>query len=368
MVMVKALGENARVISLAGVGRAVLRLAVIVLVGCKPEFDDRMALVEEPRVLAVQSTPAEALPGAQVSLRALYAAPTGTPADAPIDWAFCRERKPLTEIGPINPACFVAWSPELVPLGAGAEVLGTLFIDACRLFGPNPPEAKKGEPAGRPVDPDSTGGFYLPARLLFPARDGEAYATGQSRLGCEPGRVTPEQAREFRHRYRFNENPAIERLVIARGADEIAVPPLSSAEEPIRVALGERMILRVSWPACPTASACGDGICGATEELSTCAEDCVHPHGCAGAEPYVAFDPLTLELTDRREGIRASWYATAGTFDIGDTGTTEADANVTASSNGWTPPRASGIVHMWVVLRDDRRGVGWQSYDVQVGP
>ena len=79
MVVVKALIENARVSSFAEVGRAALRLVVIVVVGCKPEFDDRTALVEEPRVLAVQSTPAEALPGAQVLLRALYVAPTGTP-------------------------------------------------------------------------------------------------------------------------------------------------------------------------------------------------------------------------------------------------------------------------------------------------
>jgi len=366
--MVKAQPYKGCAVALAAIGRAMLRFAAVASVGCKPDFDDRTALVEGPRVLAVQSTPAEAGPGAQVSLRALYADSTGTPADPPIDWALCRERKPLTELGPIHPACFVASSPELVPLGAGAEVVGTVFPDACRLFGPNPPEAKKGEPAGRPVDPDLTGGFYLPARLLVVAHDRETYATGQTRLACDPGRVTPEQSREFRRRYRPNENPAIERLVLSRGSHEETVAPLSAAEPPVRVGRGETVILRVSWTPCPTEPACGDGICGAAEETATCAEDCADPHGCAGAEPYVAFDPLTLELSDRHEGIRASWYATAGTFDIGATGTTEADAYITASSNGWSAPIAPGIVHLWVVLRDDRHGVGWQSYDVEVEP
>ena len=350
----------------------VTRIAIaplaVALVGCKPDFDDRTMLVEGPRVLAVQSTPAEAAPGADVLLRALYVDPAGEPLDAPIDWALCRERKPLAELGPMSPACFVASSPDLVPLGSGAAVTGTLFADACRLFGPNPPEAKKGEPAGRPVDPDSTGGFYVPARLLVFADDGATYATGQTRLICEPGRVTPEQAREFRRLYRLNENPAIEQLVIARASGEEVVPPASSRKPRARVSPAERLTFRVSWPACPIEPVCGDGICGANEESTNCAEDCTTPHGCAGAEPYVAFDPLTLQLSRRREGMRASWYATAGGFDIGATGTADTELDITDSSNTWTAPIVSGVVRLWIVLRDDRRGAGWGSYELEVAP
>ena len=343
-------------------------LGFVVLAGCKPEFEDRTTLIEGPRVLAVQSTPAEAPPGADVSLRALYVDPTGHPSDAPIDWALCRERKPLTELGPIHPACFVASSPELVPLGVGGEVVGSLFADACRLFGPNPPEARKGEPAGRPVDPDQTGGYYLPARLLLFAANPPLYATGQTRLMCDPGRVTPEQAREFKRLYRPNENPAIERLVLSRGPDEVIVAPVSKAEPRARVAPAASVTLRVFWPACPVESVCGDGICGAGEEASTCAEDCTRPRGCGGTERYVAFDPLTLELSDRRETMRASWYATAGSFDAVATGTNEAAVSATDSSNRWIAPVTPGIVHLWIVLRDERRGVSWESYELEVAP
>ncbi|MET0591387.1 MAG: hypothetical protein ABW133_01725, partial [Polyangiaceae bacterium] len=335
--------------------------------GCQPSFDDRTPIVEGARILAVQSVPAEAAPNAGVSLRALAVDSGGTLLDPAIDWALCRERKPLTETGPISPACFTVASPELVSLGNGAEVTGQLFADACRLFGPNPPEAKKGEPAGRPVDPDLTGGFYVPSRLLFVDDDQSSYTTGQTRLACDPGRVTPEQSREFRRLYRANENPAIARLALARGAHEETIEPASSGAPSLRVSPGEAVTLRVEWPGCPIEPVCGDSVCGAGEDAEGCAADCREPHGCGGGEPYVAFNPLTLALEDRREGMRVSWYATAGHFDIGATGTTEAEPFVTASANRWIAPATSGIVHLWVVLRDDRRGVGWETYDLEIG-
>ncbi|HKQ70248.1 MAG TPA: hypothetical protein VJT73_12955 [Polyangiaceae bacterium] len=344
---------------------AAVTLALGLLLGCKPDFDDRAALVEGPRVLAVASTPAEAPPGARVSLRALFVDAGGTPADAPIDWALCRERKPLTELGPVNPACFAAASPELVSLGVGLHVTVTIFPDACRLFGPNPPESKKGEPRGRPVDPDLTGGFYVPTRLRWLEGPAESYATGQTRLTCDPGRVTPEQAREYQHLYRANENPAVERLVAVRGPSEETLAPVTSSEPTLRVARGEAVTLRVSWPACPASAICGDGICSPDEDATNCEADCRDPHGCTGSESYVAFDPLTLALGERRELIRASWFATAGTFDVAATGSAERGA-APDSSNVWHAPNAAGKVYVWIVLRDDRQGAGWESYEIDV--
>jgi len=326
--------------------RLTFSLFGLAAIGCKPDFDDRIALIEAPRILAIRSTPAEAPPGAEVSLQALFVDPSGTRADGPLDWAFCRDRKPLTELGPISPACLVQSSPQLVPLGSGIQVKGTFFPDACRLFGPNPPVTTKGEPAGRPVDPDLTGGFYVPARLRLGEDPRGSYATGQTRLACDPGRVTPEQAREYHRLYHANENPAIEQLVLQRGAKEEIVPPARSALPLARVSPGELVTFRVSWPTCPAGES----------------------QGCAGAEPYVAFDPLTLALQTRREGIRASWYASDGLFEIAATGTTEADVNLSSAANVWSAPTSPGQVHLWIVLRDDRRGVGWETYEIDVGP
>ena len=43
-----------------------------------------------------------------------------------------------------------------------------------------------------------------------------------------------------------------------------------------------------------------------------------------------------------------------------------ATANAAYSQNGWTPPTQKGPAHVWVVLHDDRGGVGWAGYSVQV--
>ena len=70
-------------------------------------------------------------------------------------------------------------------------------------------------------------------------------------------------------------------------------------------------------------------------------------------------------LQIRREAIRVSWFATAGKFDV-DRTDRSADDTTATSSNTWTPPAHAGDVHLWIVLRDDRGGSGWQSYRISV--
>ena len=159
--------------------RAGLVAVLLAVAGCVPTFDDNLSLVREPIVLAVQSEPAEAAPGESVRLTVL--AVTGN-ADNPAPeatWGLCVARKPLTELGPVNPICIRPpnQAPNaIVPLGTGASVQATLPApgqpgllgsSACQLFGPSLPEAMNGEPAGRPVDPDPTGGFYQPVGVTL---------------------------------------------------------------------------------------------------------------------------------------------------------------------------------------------------------
>ena len=86
---------------------------------------------------------------------------------------------------------------------------------------------------------------------------------------------------------------------------------------------------------------------------------------CSGAESYASFDPVTQTVRARREGMRLSWFATAGVLDEDHTGRDEAD-EATWSENAWTAPAATGLAHLWVVLRDDRGGVGWRAYTFDV--
>lgn len=312
---------------------------------CVPDFDDDLSLVVAPRVLAVKSEPAEAKPNETVTLSALVVDPDPLAERAQPSFALCLERKPLTELGAVSPACLGEPTPgstALLPLGVGDGARATLPSDACRLFGPSRPEPKEGEPAGRPVDPDPTGGYYEPVTVRIPtARD---LAIGAIRLLCPLPAVTQAQSVEFTTRYRPNKNPEISTLTLVRSSESTELPPDTALAEPSAVlSPGERLTLRASWLECPS-----------------------EPAGnCAGAESYVWFDPETRAITTRRESIRISWFASAGKFTSERSGRDESELQ-TDSENTWTAPAVAGQIRLWAVIRDDRGGQSWQAYRVEV--
>jgi hypothetical protein len=83
------------------------------------------------------------------------------------------------------------------------------------------------------------------------------------------------------------------------------------------------------------------------------------------AEPYVALDPREQVVAERRESMRVSWFATAGTFEHDRTGRA-ADELVSFTGNGWTAPDEPGAVGAWVVLRDARGGVAFAAMALTV--
>lgn len=308
---------------------------------CAPELDDRTFLVQAPRVLAVQTEPAEGRPGAELLLRALLARPEEA-AEAPaLRWSFCKRRKPLAELGPIHPACVEDERARLA-IGDGLEVRATLPAEACRNFGPDLPEPGRDASAGRPVDPDASGGYYQPVMLMLDdAEQNSEWILAKVRLACGLAGATSEQLVEYNRRYHPNTNPTIERLSIqgASGDEQMLFPadPPSGANT---VAPGETLSLRATWPACDEAP-------------------------CEGAEPYLVLDPQTRELRPRMERIRVSWYTTAGHFerDTSDGGTGETPQ---VAENKWTAPETPGPLRLWLVIRDDRGGASWQEYRLTV--
>ncbi|EYF02614.1 hypothetical protein [Chondromyces apiculatus] len=347
---------------------ALLALTPTLTTACTPELEGRPSELRTPRVLAVQAEPAEAAPRATIALRALHAAPDGAPPP-PIDWAFCVARKPLTEPGTIASTCLSPDDPALAPLGVGTEVQGVLPDDGCRLFGPDRPPPVAGEPAGRAVDPDPTGGFYQPVRLLVQGEP-PTYATFGARITCGVASATPAQAAELRTRYRSNHNPEVTLSWVHDGLDEALPPDMpDTPDAPPAATLtpGEVVPLRAAWAPCPEVPTCGDGICGVDEDTAACTEDCATPRGCTGAEPYVAFDAEASAVTRRREVILVSWFATAGTLDADRTGRAEGEPETT-TDNTWTAPDTPGEARLWVVIRDDRGGTGWQSYRFTISP
>jgi hypothetical protein len=338
--------------------RTWLALSTLLLAGCVPDVDIDPSHVDAPRLVAVRADPAEAPPGARVTLTALYVSSDGELAEAELDWAACLARLPLAEPGPIARACIAGDPDALAPLGIGTSSPLTLSTDACRLFGPDPPPSTPGQPNGRPVDPDSTGGYAQPLRIALP--DG-SLALASVRLSCGVAGATQDQSAEMRRRSHANQTPVITTLLA--GHEDGSAQELFDGV-PLRVAPGETIVLSARWPECPLADTCGDAVCGADEDRTACADDCATPVGCEGAERYVRFDTGAHTIVVARESLRVSWLATFGDFAEPRTGRASDDL-ATATDDVWTAPDA-GHGWIWAVLRDDRGGTSWRSVEVVV--
>lgn len=350
----------------------------LLLVACKPETAGRPSLVDSDRVIAIRSVPAEVAPGATaapVQYDALYVGPGADPDPSKLDWAFCTEQKPLAVAGPIAPSCLSSSSPSLTAIGDGASVSAQVPLDACSIFGPDPPAPEPGKPPARPADPDTTGGYYQPVRLAVIGEDHD-FSVGTTRLDCGLGAATSDQKIEYARQHRPNENPALDTLAIAGGAAGSVTLPADGTAGPIVAPRNTTIDLVAQWPTCPPSATCGDAICSPGETTQGCPSDCTEPpgcadptcrvHGCRGSEPYLALDPVAHQLVARHEAIFVSWFATGGSFDHDRTGRTEQDFAAADTANRWTAPDAPGTVHLWLVIRDDRGAVGWSAFTIDV--
>ncbi len=328
-------------------------LAFALAPACKPDLEGRPSRVDGPRLLAVRAVPAEVETRDPFRLDSLVVDQNGTIATT-LDYGFCVARKPLSELGSVARACVDGAPGAIVPIGPAA----IMPDDACRNFGPEVPPPKPGEDPGRPFDPDLTGGYYQPVRA-FGAGENVRAEVAQIRVSCGVFGASAEQAADFRAHYHPNGNPEVAALRI----DGVVVDDT----KPATAIAGSTVVLAASWAGCPMTDACGDGVCGPDETRADCAADCAGtaPKACTGAERYAYFDAGARAVVRRRESIVASWYATGGDFAADRSGRTEDDLT-TDTSTGWTLPAEPGLLHGWVVLRDDRGGVGFRAFTLQV--
>jgi len=269
-------------------------LVLVVLTACIPELGDRISTVDREQVIAVIVDPPEVKPGSSVNATIVVASPDGTVAGPPVTWSFCATAKLLTDNGAVGFACQSGASVRPLPDPTAASIPP----DACSIFGPEIASADL-----RPRDPDVTGGYYQPLRAEL---GGGLLAFGFERLQCNLKNAPADAARDFAARYVPNTNPTLLPL---------HSPPIHP---------GDRVVFRAAWPP-------------------------------ESAEAYVTFDPASQLVVNRREAMRVSWFASAGTFENDRTGRDEADLALT-TDNTWTAPSAPGTVHLWRVLRDSRGG------------
>jgi hypothetical protein len=328
------------------------------LIGCVPDLDSDESAVLQTRVLAIQAEPAESTPNgnATTRYRALIADGNGVRTDVSLGWFQCLAQKPLAELGPVSRECFSSDSGKLVQFANGQEGSGALPSSACSLFGPNPPLPQPGQPSGRPVDADQTGGYKLPIVATLDDGVSQSVTLYEQRIYCGVSGVPPAVSVAFATRYHANANPFIAELRVVRASGTSPLVP----EQPLELAPNEQVELELTWPSCPESDVCGDGVCGPDEVARDCAADCQPLRGCGGQERYLRYDRQKSELVVERESTRVAWYATQGRYDDERTGA-EPDPTIVGTRNGFRAPAAKGSGTLWMVLRDSRGGVAFRT-------
>lgn len=297
-------------------------VALLTLPACFPEFEDRPYLLAEPTILAVRSTPAEVAPTQLVSLEALLATPAGT-VDGPLTWAYCVEPRRVEERTGVTASCLTGSDLQAIDDPSSVPMLS----DACFKFGPvAPPTQNDDEQPRRPSDPDPTGGFYVPVRADYqPASGNGARSFGFVRVHCDLAGATRDVFDAFQKGYTNNVNPQVSELLLdSQAVTQIAV----SAGSTVDLALAP----------------------GATD-----------------SEPYLLYSAFESRLFDRVETLTVSWYVTDGTLSRASQSLSADELAAGARfATSWEAPSGAGTVYGWAILRDDRGGVDWRSFELVV--
>jgi hypothetical protein len=297
------------------------KFLLLLLAACRPDFGLPVSVVTQPRILAVDVQPPEARPGDTVHLTAHPVSQDGALA-TPVDFAFCLSPKPLTENNIVSADC-LGQSGQATPIASAVlETDAPLPLDGCLEFGPDTPASKPGEPPLRPRDPDVTGGYYQPVRLVLPPDD-EAVAL--VRIRCNLPNASAQAAVAFAAQYTNNQNPVSGPLTLTRDS-----APVDAQHVPADTTV----TLGIAW------------------------DD-------AQAEGFVVHDPSDDQLVPHREALRVSWFTTAGDIPVVTTGRAEDDLG-TDTHTDWQTPAHGSRGMLWAVLRDSRGGASLQALPFQV--
>ena len=302
-------------------------LAGSIALGCKPEVGQAPSLITDYALLAVKGDPAEAKPGEDVVYSFLLASPAGTVTDATAGWDVCETPKPPAENNSVASAC----NPPEPGTATGQTFSAPVLSKACMLFGPIAPPVATGQPAIRPRDPDSTGGYYLPVRVKFPdLATGSLTGFAFERISCNLANAATDIVAEYTKRYRSNNHPGIAATDVVR-ADGSSFNLDSGSPT---IAPGESVVFQATF---------ADG----------------------SAETFPVLNQSGDALADQTEDLYMSWFATSGSFEHDRTGVAGTQT-ATSTSNAWRAPGTAMPVYLWLVLRDSRGGTAFRSYSIQV--
>lgn len=299
------------------------------LAACKPSVGQPPSLISDDTLLAVRGEPAEVSPGRPVTYSFLLASPAGTVGDAQALWDICQTPKPPSESNAVASACTGA--PDAGVASVGQTFSAPVPSKACQLFGPIAPPQAAGQPAVRPRDPDSTGGYYLPVQVWLPGV-GSSPASGfaMERITCNLANAASTVSADFSSRYQANQDPAIDHVDLTDAG-------------------GNRLALDAGPPSLSA---------GAVVSLELVLAE-------GALETFPVYDVEKEVLVDQQETVQVSWFISGGSVSHD---RTTVDATLLSSDNTWTLPSAAGTYFLWLVARDARGGTDWRSYSVEIAP
>jgi hypothetical protein len=303
-----------------------------ILLGCKPEVGQAPSLITDYALLAVKGEPAEAKPDENVVYSFLLASPSGTVTDATAGWDVCETPKSPAENSSVASAC----NPSEPGPTTGQTFEAPVLTNACMLFGPIAPPVKVGQPAIRPRDPDSTGGYYLPVRVKFPdLATGSLTGFAFERISCDLANAATDIVAEYDKQYQPNNDPGIAATDVIRADGSSFNLDASTDANPQTITSGESVVFQATF---------ADG----------------------SAETFPVLNSSGDALVDQTESLYMSWFATSGSFQHDRTGVAGSET-ATSTSNTWkAPDTAIPVVYLWLVLRDSRGGTTFKSYGIQV--
>jgi hypothetical protein len=302
---------------------------------CSTPPDVPASRIVADRVLGVVSDPAEVNPGESVRWTAIVASPHGFTKDADIDWAMCmRPRGPSDPIT-VAPGCLgepehlaevpdggMPLPPPLVDLDSHAiSVEQAVPFDICSLVGSEVPLTDTAGNPQRPPDPDVTGGYQMAVRLELRTTHHTDESFVRQRIHCRLNSAPADAAGEYAARYVLNTNPELQAVYV--GGVRVSADGEPSVEVRER-----RLKLVADWHA-------------------------------DQRETYVLFDPITHEIVERQELLTVSWFTDAGEFDVD---RTNPDPGKSQSTNTLVIDSDQRRAHVWVLLRDDRGGLGYATF------
>jgi hypothetical protein len=300
--------------------RRLLPLALLALGACIDDLEPQYR-VTDLRILAVRAEVegtgwADAVPGDRVRLEALLANPLGR-APVEVAWYGCWPdlgggRLPTDAFLPCLDEA-VLRDPDALASAPGVFSMGTGATVTWDVPGPSDPAVAAVLASLGQVPPAYACRLYLELGVVTVVRSGDRREIAVKRLRVTPATSDPEPG------YVRNANPAIGDVL--RASSEEGCASGAPVEDP-------------PFPAART-FLCGFSGLDAAQEVNLCG-----PDGVIGRDA---------------ESLTWQWYVTAGEFpEVGGVG------NATGDSPEFEATAAPFT--LWVILRDGRGGVAWETY------